>query len=240
MLPQIGRRKYVIHDSANQDAPKPPCKSGSCTIMENIEKWMQKASMQTVKNACRKLVVEESRFCKPRCPVYRLVPCKNGSVRSWIKMKNGCKKPVCKPKNAAAKLVVEICNPRFCKPRCPVYRLAPCKGGSVRSWKTLRNGCKKPVCKPKQCCRKIGRRTICNPRFCKPRCPVYRLVPCKNGSVRSWIKMKNGCKKPVCKPKECCRKIGRRTYVIHDSANQDAQYTAWHLVRMARYEHGKK
>merc|ERR1711871_1789196 len=108
----------------------------------------------------------------------------------------------------------KICSSRCCKTKCPVYRPAPCKGGQKMVTITLNNGCKRPICKTikKKCCRKFGRRKICSPRYCKKRCPKYRLVPCKGGSVRSWIKLKNGCKIPRCKSirKKCCRKFGRK------------------------------
>merc|ERR1711871_160096 len=207
----------------------------------------QRKVMKKLRNGCSRPVCVGKPIIKPpvRCPKYRLRPCKGGSVRSWIKLKNGCKKPICKPiiipvKKCCRKIGRrKICSPRYCKKRCPKYRLgpckfgrrkicssrycktkcpvyrpAPCKGGQKMVTITLNNGCKRPICKTikKKCCRKFGRRKICSTRYCKKRCPKYRLRPCKYGSVRSWITLKNGCKRPVCvnkpTPVRCCRKLG--------------------------------
>ena len=71
----------------------------------------------------------------------------------------------------------------------------------------MKNGCRKPRCKPivKRCCRKFGRRKRCHPRYCKKHCPKYRPKPCKGGQKMVFITMKNGCKKPICRPRSCCR-----------------------------------
>merc|ERR1711968_256371 len=160
----------------------------------------QRKVMKKLKNGCSRPVCV-GKPIKP-CPVYA-IRCQRGQRTVMKKLRNGCSRPVCVGK--------PIIKPPV---RCPKYRLRPCKGGSVRSWIKLKNGCKKPICKriKKKCCRKFGRRKICSSRYCKERCPKYRLRPCKYGSVRSWITLKNGCKRPVCvnkpTPVRCCRKLG--------------------------------
>merc|ERR1711871_1337991 len=160
----------------------------------------QRTVMKKLKNGCSRPVCVGKPIIKPpvRCPKY-MVMCKRGQRKVMKKLKNGCSRPVCVGKPI--------------KP-CPVYKIR-CKRGQRTVMKKLKNGCSRPVCVDipvKKCCRKFGRRKICSRRYCKKRCPKYRLRPCKGGSVRSWIKLKNGCKIPRCKSirKRCCRKFGRR------------------------------
>merc|ERR1711871_1677618 len=51
------------------------------------------------------------------------------------------------------------------EPRCPVYRPIPCKDGQKMVTITMKNGCKRPICKSK-CCRKFGDKVSCSIKYC--------------------------------------------------------------------------
>ena len=57
----------------------------------------------------------------------------------------------------------------------------------------------------------------------------------QRGSVRSYIKLENGCKKPICKPirKKCCRKFEDGRNVVQGTAKQCPVY-AQYRARVAK------
>ena len=165
--------------------------------------------MKKLKNGCSRPVCVGKPIIKPPVKppfvrkktvqdtnVSRLAPCKTLCVHE--KMKNGCSRPVCKGNQEMLPPVnskKDICSSKFCKPRVSKYRPRPCKGGSVRSWIKMKNGCKKPICKPiKKCCRKFGRKDDMQPTILQATMPSIPSTPCKRGSVRSWRKMKMAAK----------------------------------------------
>ena len=112
-------------------------------------------------------------------------------------------------KNVAANLVVEryVVNDTA-RTKCPVYRLAPCKGGSKRSWIKMKMDAKNQYAK-RSCCRA----KIASCLACSAGMSVRKY--CKKNPFTAGCKRKkcSKCSRVVCTGRVCKKKSG---YVQED------------------------
>merc|ERR1711871_1544020 len=189
------------------------CKPGRKCKRVFIPGYIQKDG-----KTCGKKKPRCSNVVKPQCPEYQRPRCKRGQKVISLRLKNGCKKPICVGK----------------KKPCPRLRPPRCKRGQKVRLLRLKNGCKKLICvngkpivpAPKRRCGQRCNRNKCMPgRICtrvvipgyiqkdgktcgkqrprcsnvvKPQCPDYQRPLCKRGQRISTTTLKNGYKKPIC------------------------------------------